>query len=138
MPVSTESKLRATTLLMAIGVAVAVANLYYCQPLLGLMGHNLHASERQMGFVAMLTQVGTAFGMLLFVPLGDIMERRSLTVRMCLFVAFGALLPLSLRVTRFWRSSASYLGSDAWCHTSFFPSPRISPRRARSAKSLER
>ena len=56
------------------------------------MGHNLHASERQMGFVAMLTQVGTAFGMLLFVPLGDIMERRSLTVRMCLFVAFGALL----------------------------------------------
>ncbi len=89
---SPEQKFKATTLLMAIGVGVAVANIYYCQPLLGIMAQNLHVSERHTGWVATLTQVGTAIGMLLFVPLGDIAERRKLTVRMCMFVAGGALL----------------------------------------------
>lgn len=87
-----DRKLQATTLLMAIGVGVAVANIYYCQPLLGIMAHNLHVTERATGWVATLTQVGTSAGMLLWVPLGDIMERRALTVRMCVFVAFGAAL----------------------------------------------
>jgi predicted MFS family arabinose efflux permease len=84
--------LQATTLLMAVGVGVAVANIYYCQPLLGIMAENLHVNERHTGWLATLTQLGTAFGMLLFVPLGDIVERRALTVRMCLFVAASALL----------------------------------------------
>lgn len=92
MSLSDEKKLRATTLLMAVGVGIAVANLYYCQPLLGIMAQNLHVSDRHMGAVATLTQVGTALGMLLFVPLGDIAERRALTVRMCVFVACSALL----------------------------------------------
>lgn len=90
--VASERKLQATTLLMAVGVGVAVANIYYCQPLLGIMGRNLGVSDHQIGWIATLTQIGTALGMLLFVPLGDIVERRALTVRMCLFIAFGALL----------------------------------------------
>ncbi len=92
MSLSQEKKLRATTLLMAVGVGIAVANIYYCQPLLGIMARDLHVSDRQIGLIATLIQVGTAIGMLLFVPLGDIAERRSLTVRMCIFVAFSALL----------------------------------------------
>ena len=88
----TERKLRATTLLMAVGVGVAVANIYYCQPLLGIMGRDLHVSDHRIGWIAMLTQAGTALGMLLFVPLGDIVERRALNVRMCVFVAFAAIL----------------------------------------------
>jgi predicted MFS family arabinose efflux permease len=92
---TTERKLRATTLLMAIGVGISVANIYYCQPLLGIMGSNLHVSDHRIGWIATLTQIGTALGMLLFVPLGDIAERRALTVRMCLFVAFAALLTAS-------------------------------------------
>jgi predicted MFS family arabinose efflux permease len=87
-----ERRLHATTLLMSIGVGVSVANIYYCQPLLGIMGSNLHVGDHRIGWIATLTQVGTALGMLLFVPLGDIAERRMLTVRMCLFVAFSALL----------------------------------------------
>ena len=77
---------------MSVGVGVAVANIYYCQPLLGIMANDLRVNERHAGWIAMLTQLGTALGMLLFVPLGDIVERRKLTVRMCLLVAFGALL----------------------------------------------
>lgn len=77
---------------MAAGVGVAVANIYYCQPLLGIMARDLRVTDREIGWIATLIQLGTAFGMLLFVPLGDIRERRGLTVRMCLFVGFGALL----------------------------------------------
>lgn len=77
---------------MSVGVGVAVANIYYCQPLLGIMGNSLHVNERHAGWIAMLTQLGTALGMLLFVPLGDIVERRKLTVRMCLLVALSAVL----------------------------------------------
>ena len=92
MSLSQEKKLRATTLLMAVGVGIAVANIYYCQPLLGIMARDLHVSDRHISVIATLIQVGTAFGMLLFVPLGDITERRALTVRMCIFVAFAAFL----------------------------------------------
>src|ERR1035437_8078575 len=90
--VSPELKLQATTLLMAVGVGISVANIYYCQPLLGIMARNLNVSEHHIGWIATLTQIGTALGMLLLVPLGDIAERRTLTVRMCIFVAFAALL----------------------------------------------
>jgi predicted MFS family arabinose efflux permease len=89
---SDERKLRATTLLMAIGVGVAVANIYYCQPLLGIMARELHVSDHRTGMVATLVQAGTALGMMLFVPLGDIAERRMLAVRMCVFTAIAALL----------------------------------------------
>jgi predicted MFS family arabinose efflux permease len=90
--ISPERKLQGTTLLMAVGVGISVANIYYCQPLLGIMARNLNVSEHHIGWIATLTQIGTALGMLLFVPLGDIAERRTLTVRMCIFVAFAALL----------------------------------------------
>jgi predicted MFS family arabinose efflux permease len=91
-PASADRKLQATTLLMAVGVGVAVANIYYCQPLLGIMAQNLQVSDRHIGWIATLTQIGTALGMMLFVPLGDIAERRSLTVRMCISAAVAALL----------------------------------------------
>ncbi len=77
---------------MAVGVGIAVANIYYCQPLLGIMARNLNVADRHIGLIATLIQVGTAIGMFLFVPLGDIAERRSLTVRMCVYIAFAAFL----------------------------------------------
>jgi len=90
--ISADRKLRATTLLMAVGVGVAVANIYCCQPLLAIMGRNLRVSDHHIGWIATLTQIGTALGMLLFVPLGDIAERRALTVRMCVFIAIASTL----------------------------------------------
>lgn len=62
---------------MAVGSGLAVANLYYAQPLLAEMGRYFEVSERRMGLVATLSQVGYAAGMLLLVPLGDRLERRS-------------------------------------------------------------
>jgi predicted MFS family arabinose efflux permease len=65
---------------MAATCGITVANLYYNQPLLAQMARDFHASVRQVGSIPLLTQIGTACGMLLFVPLGDITERRRLIV----------------------------------------------------------
>ena len=77
---------------MAFSVGAIVANIYYIQPLLSLIATTFRISLPQVGLVAMLTQVGTALGMLLFVPLGDTRERRRLVVCMLL----GAAVCLSL------------------------------------------
>ena len=68
---------------MATGASVA--NLYYNQPLLSSIARTFHASPRAAGAIATLTQAGYAVGLLLFVPLGDIVERRRLiTLLLCL------------------------------------------------------
>jgi predicted MFS family arabinose efflux permease len=71
-------------LLPFLGVAcgVGVASIYYNQPLLLEISHSFHASAGQAGLVAVATQIGYALGMPLFVPLGDVTERRALMARM--------------------------------------------------------
>ncbi len=69
---------RETVWVMAITAGIAVANIYYNQPLLADMGRSFHAPTQHIGFIPTLTQVGYAVGMLLFVPLGDLVERRRL------------------------------------------------------------
>ena len=64
--------------LLAVSTGVIVANIYYAQPLLADMARAFGLSVPQIGAVAMLAQIGSAIGMLLFVPLGDKYERRGL------------------------------------------------------------
>lgn len=73
--------------LLAVAACLTVANLYYSQPLLPLIGGALHASPRGAGLISTATQVGYAVGMLLLVPLGDSLERRRLIVVMTAAVA---------------------------------------------------
>ncbi len=68
--------------IMAIAGGATVANLYYNQPLLAVMGQSFQASPHAIRFVPMLTQLGYATGILLFVPLGDLTEQRRLIVTM--------------------------------------------------------
>lgn len=75
---------------MAAGCAVSVANLYYCQPLLSDIGASLGVGARQIGYLPMWTQAGTALGMFAFVPLGDMVPRRGLIVAMSLAIALAA------------------------------------------------
>ena len=77
---------------LGLACAVGVASIYYNQPLLLVMGHDLGVGARAMGWVAVATQVGYAVGILCFVPLGDIAERRSLMVRMYTGVSLALLL----------------------------------------------
>lgn len=62
--------------LLASGAGFAVASLYYSQPMLGLLGADLHASDRAIGLVPTLTQLGYALGILLLAPLGDRYDRK--------------------------------------------------------------
>jgi predicted MFS family arabinose efflux permease len=71
---------RRTIAVMFTASAVSVSNIYYCQPLLGAIGHSLGASDRAVGYLPMWTQAGVALGMLSFVPLGDMFPRRQLIV----------------------------------------------------------
>jgi predicted MFS family arabinose efflux permease len=66
--------------------------MYYNQPLLLEMGRTYGATAGRTGFVAVATQVGYAVGLLAFVPLGDVLERRGLMMRMYAAVAIALLL----------------------------------------------
>jgi predicted MFS family arabinose efflux permease len=75
---------------MSLASAVAVANLYYNQPMLADMMRTFGVTPHAIGLVATFTQVGYALGMPAFIPLGDFVERRRLIT--LLFVAVcGAL-----------------------------------------------
>ncbi|MCP5809984.1 MFS transporter, partial [Klebsiella pneumoniae] len=65
-------------LMLALGAGFSVASIYYAQPLLPLMGSDLHLSIEGMGMVPTLTQAGYALGILFLLPLGDRYDRRTL------------------------------------------------------------
>jgi predicted MFS family arabinose efflux permease len=68
----------ARTLLFAIAGGAAVGNLYWAQPLLDEIASSLGTSAAVAGLLVTLTQVGYALGILLVVPLGDVLDRRRL------------------------------------------------------------
>ncbi|MCY7365888.1 MAG: MFS transporter [Frankiaceae bacterium] len=64
--------------LLAVGAGVAVADNYYLQPLLALVGVDLGVGVGTLGLVSALALLGYALGLLLVVPLGDLVDRRPL------------------------------------------------------------
>jgi predicted MFS family arabinose efflux permease len=89
-------------LLPFLGMAsgASVATIYYNQPLLLEMSHTFHATSGQVGRVAVATQVGYAAGILLFVPMGDVAERRGLIVK--LFAAVTVALLMAAAAPGLW------------------------------------
>ena len=73
---------RSLAFLLAAAAGLTVANLYYNQPLLGLIRATYGATPRAVGLVSTATQLGYGLAMLLLVPLGDRYERRGLIVGM--------------------------------------------------------
>lgn len=66
----------ALTSLLAAGAGLSVAAIYYSQPLLGIVGADLHASPLLVGWIPTATQLGYAAGLLLLGPLADRFDRR--------------------------------------------------------------
>jgi predicted MFS family arabinose efflux permease len=92
MTTSTKTIPRAPLPFLGLACAVGVSTMYYNQPLLMEMGRTYGATAGRTGFVAVATQVGYALGLLGFVPLGDLLERRSLMMKMYGAVAIALLL----------------------------------------------
>ncbi len=82
---------------LGLACAVGVGSIYYNQPLLLVMGRSVGQGPKAMGFVAVATQVGYAAGMLSFVPLGDVAERRGLMMRLYAAVAVALVLVATAR-----------------------------------------
>jgi len=89
-----------TTMAMAAACGVAAANVYYSQPMLGIMEAAFPGQAAVVGLVPTTTQLGFAADLLLLVPLGDRIERRRL-----ILIQLAAL-TLSL--------AAAALAPDAW------------------------
>ncbi len=75
--------------LMSIATGLSVACNYYVQPLLATIAQTFGLSFHQAGFIVTTAQLGYAAGLLLLVPLGDMLERRGLIVIMSLLAAGG-------------------------------------------------
>jgi predicted MFS family arabinose efflux permease len=67
-------------LLLAAACGLIVANIYYAQPLIGPISHSLGLSPQGAGLIVTLTQLGYGAGLLLIVPLGDLIENRRLVL----------------------------------------------------------
>lgn len=88
---SSHSLSKSLILLLGLAVGVVAANLYYAQPLVGLISKALNLDPSLAGLVVTLTQVGYGLGVLMIVPLADIVENRKLILTMILLTIVSLL-----------------------------------------------
>ncbi|MFI9630464.1 MFS transporter [Streptomyces sp. NPDC052042] len=80
-------------LLLAIICGVAVASVYAAQPVLAPMGESLGVSAGQLGWIVSVGQFGYLAGLVLLVPLGDVVANRSQLIAVHLaIIAVGLIL----------------------------------------------
>ncbi|MFE7118067.1 MFS transporter [Streptomyces sp. NPDC057654] len=80
---------RPVLLLMATATGLSVAGNYFAQPLLDIIAERFTMSSATAALVVTTSQIGYVCGLLLLVPLGDLLERRRLTVMLCAATAVG-------------------------------------------------
>lgn len=78
--------------LLAVACGATVANLYYAQPLLATIARAFGVSSAVAGLIVTVSQLGYAAGLVLIVPLGDLVHRRRLVCRLLLLASVGLLL----------------------------------------------
>jgi predicted MFS family arabinose efflux permease len=80
-----------TLLLMATACGLCAGANYFNQPLLHSIAVDLGISEARASLTVTMAQVSYALGLLLLVPLGDMLERRRLVLGLMLLAALGML-----------------------------------------------
>ena len=91
---------------LGFAAGATVANIYYGQPLLHTISTYFHSNATATGAISVATQLGYGSGLLVFVPLGDSLERRALivvsmigTALMLVAAALCSTLPLLILVS---------------------------------------
>jgi predicted MFS family arabinose efflux permease len=80
---------RGMVTLFAVAAGLAVANIYYAQPLLTSIAAEFHTGSGTAALIVTATTVGYAIGLATVVPLGDVVSRRRLVVTLLVLVAIG-------------------------------------------------
>lgn len=75
--------------LLAVATGLVAANIYYAQPLAGPIAEAIGMSPGTAGLIVTLTQAGYGVGLLLIVPLGDLVENRALTLALIAVATLG-------------------------------------------------
>lgn len=83
---------RGLIVLMAVSTGVAVANIYYAQPLLHSIAQYFAISYAQAGIIVTVAQLSYALGLVLLVPLGDLLNHKKLIVSMTGLSSIGLLI----------------------------------------------
>ncbi|GAB2824605.1 MFS transporter [Streptomyces daliensis] len=73
---------RPLMIVLATAVGAAVANRFYIEPLLSLVADAFHVSSTAAGLLVTSANVGYVIGLVLLVPLGDLVEQRRLVTLM--------------------------------------------------------
>jgi predicted MFS family arabinose efflux permease len=84
-------------MLLATACGLIVANLYYAQPLIGLISKALGLRPEAAGLIVTLTQIGYGAGLLLVVPLGDLFENRRLVLILLVMLAIALVVTAGVR-----------------------------------------
>ncbi|WP_208247385.1 MFS transporter (plasmid) [Rhizobium sp. T1470] len=95
---------------MAAASGIAVANIYYNQPMLGIIEAEF-AHQPITGFIPTATQLGYALGLFFLLPLGDIVHRRRLIIAQ--FVILAAALTVAAAAPGAWALCAASLAVGA-------------------------
>ncbi|KAA5836362.1 MFS transporter [Saccharopolyspora hirsuta] len=85
-------------LLLAVVCGVAVASIYAAQPVLEPMGRELGVPAELAGWIVATGQIGYLVGLVLLVPLGDVVDRRRLIAGHLALTAVGMVLAASASV----------------------------------------
>lgn len=93
-------------LLLAAACGIIVANLYYAQPLVGVISSSIGLSANSSGLIVTLTQIGYVVGLLFIVPLGDIVDNRRLVVTSLLLTG------VALAITAVSKQAAPFLAAS--------------------------
>ncbi|MET4562862.1 putative MFS family arabinose efflux permease [Lysinibacillus parviboronicapiens] len=68
------------TILFAVACGMSVANIYFAQPLLDQLSSEFGINHATIGIIITITQIFYGLGLLLLVPLGDLLNQRRLII----------------------------------------------------------
>jgi predicted MFS family arabinose efflux permease len=88
----TPGRLRLLTVVLATACGLAVANIYLAQPILDLLAASFHTSRSTATTAVTVIQIGYAIGLVVLLPMGDLIENRRLTSGMLVLTAVALLI----------------------------------------------